>query len=212
MTKTYKHILIAVTLFPILSFAQTQGSFTDTRDGRTYSSVTYQLNIPHGVIADIDEYGVYANKTSASYEITIDDKTPHQMTWMSQNLNHNVSGSKCYSDPIHDCNEHGRLYQWEAAKSVCPDGWHLPSDDEWYLLAHLYGGVASAGKHLKSTQYGGTNQSLFDIKKPNIFWSSDTLNDKYAWDWKVNFRWEKLQRWKGGKNLYNSIRCVKNYF
>ena len=30
-----------------------------------------------------------------------------------------------------DVNIYGYLYNWKAAKMVCPDGWHLPTDAEW---------------------------------------------------------------------------------
>ncbi|MEO0340073.1 MAG: hypothetical protein AAF242_12760, partial [Bacteroidota bacterium] len=65
-----------------------------------------------------------------------------------------------------------------------------------------------AGEHLKNVKLGGTNKSLFNVIKPSIFWSSDEMDAENAWDWKVNFRWKKLQRWKGGKTAFNSIRCV----
>ncbi len=29
---------------------------------------------------------------------------------------------------------YGFLYNWKTACEVCPDGWHLPSDDEWKEL------------------------------------------------------------------------------
>ena len=29
---------------------------------------------------------------------------------------------------------YGVLYNWKAAESACPDGWHLPTDDEWKTL------------------------------------------------------------------------------
>ena len=29
---------------------------------------------------------------------------------------------------------YGVLYNWKAAESACPDGWHLPSDNEWKKL------------------------------------------------------------------------------
>jgi uncharacterized protein (TIGR02145 family) len=29
---------------------------------------------------------------------------------------------------------YGVLYNWEAAKTACPNGWHLPSDTEWTVL------------------------------------------------------------------------------
>lgn len=31
---------------------------------------------------------------------------------------------------------YGYLYNWEAAKVVCPNGWHLPSDAEWTQLSN----------------------------------------------------------------------------
>jgi uncharacterized protein (TIGR02145 family) len=30
---------------------------------------------------------------------------------------------------------YGVLYNWEAAKKCCPEGWHLPTDEEWSTLA-----------------------------------------------------------------------------
>jgi len=92
-------------------------------------------------------------------------------TWMAENLNYNISGSKCYGDggrvvsfrdsegyPIEEevtdetireyCANYGRLYDWAAAMKACPAGWHLPSDDEWTALTDSVG--SSAGKKLKS--------------------------------------------------------------
>lgn len=34
---------------------------------------------------------------------------------------------------------YGVLYNWEAAKKACPQGWHLPSDDEWTTLERYMG-------------------------------------------------------------------------
>lgn len=191
--------------------AQTVGSFVDIRDGKTYETVTYKITTSQDVITDIDEYASYVEGSQVMYQMNMDERTPITMTWMAQNLNFETEESKCKSDTDENCELYGRLYTWNIAKNVCPDGWHLPSDDEWYLLAYQYGGTAEAGQHLKSTELNGTNQSLFNVKKPSIFWSSDELDEESALDWKVNYRWVKLQRWKGGKNLYNSVRCVQDY-
>ncbi|MDA3818909.1 MAG: FISUMP domain-containing protein [Candidatus Delongbacteria bacterium] len=68
--------------------------------------------------------------------------------WMVENLNFsgNVNGNSwCYDDDPSNCDTYGRLYDWFAAmegaspsetnpsavQGVCPDGWHVPSDDEW---------------------------------------------------------------------------------
>jgi len=71
--------------------------------------------------------------------------------WMAENLNCNVSGSKCYKDEPANCAKYGRLYNWETAMKVCPGGWHLPSDDEWDALITAVGGKETAGTKLKAS-------------------------------------------------------------
>jgi len=34
---------------------------------------------------------------------------------------------------------YGVLYNWDAAESSCPDGWHLPSDQEWMKMEKFLG-------------------------------------------------------------------------
>ena len=90
------------------------------------------------------------------------------------------SSSFCYGDDSANCTKYGRLYLWSAAmdsagvikgntangcgnaskctpsgnvRGVCPQGWHLPSRDEWEVLFTTVGGWPTAGAKLKST-YG----------------------------------------------------------
>ena len=58
-------------------------------------------------------------------------------TWMAENLNYNASGSKCYDNNPANCQKYGRLYNWNTAMKACPKGWHLPSNEEWYVLCHF---------------------------------------------------------------------------
>jgi len=54
--------------------------------------------------------------------------------WMAENLNFTASaGSWYYNNDISN-SQYGRLYDFEAAQSVCPEEWHLPTDDEWKIL------------------------------------------------------------------------------
>ena len=53
---------------------------------------------------------------------------------MADNLNIDASGSKCYGDNSANCTKYGRLYDWETAKTVCPDDWRLPSEADWDVL------------------------------------------------------------------------------
>jgi len=80
-----------------------------------------------------------------------------EQLWMAENMNCEVDGSVCYDDDPANCVDYGRLYTWEAAMSVCPSGWHLPSDDDWDELyaaaeegACSDGNCPTAGKHLKA--------------------------------------------------------------
>ncbi len=91
-------------------------------------------------------------------------------TWMKQNLNSDVPGSKCYGDDPANCAKYGRLYDWATAmglpsscnssscsssiqpkhRGICPSGWHIPSDDDWDALMTAVGGSSTAGTKLKS--------------------------------------------------------------
>lgn len=49
---------------------------------------------------------------------------------------------------------YGALYNWYAVESeseLCPDGWHVPNDNEWSELFDYLGGELYAGGKLKST-------------------------------------------------------------
>ncbi len=91
--------------------------------------------------------------------------------WMAENLNfESDSGSWCYNNEPDNCKIYGRLYAYDQAEKACPDGWHLPSIDEWNVLIDNYGGMESAGKKLKCSKLGawyhcgdGTNESGFSV-------------------------------------------------
>jgi len=65
-------------------------------------------------------------------------------TWMAENLNYEMDSSWCYNDSASNCDKYGRLYNWEAAKTACPVGWHLPTDGDWSLLCEKVGGEAAS--------------------------------------------------------------------
>lgn len=60
--------------------------------------------------------------------------------WMAENMNYETGiGSICYAEDFTACDVYGRLYHWESAINACPDGWHLPSDEEWKTLERELG-------------------------------------------------------------------------
>ena len=90
--------VVFVVALAVSSFADSQGSIKDSRDGRTYHTVQ------------------------------VGDKS-----WIVENLNYKGSGF-CYDDNANNCEKYGRLYTWKDAQGACPEGWYLPTDDEWYEL------------------------------------------------------------------------------
>ncbi len=64
-----------------------------------------------------------------------------EQVWMVDNLAYKASsGCWPYSNKEVNVRKLGYLYNWETAKNVCPDGWHLPSKEEFVTLLDNYGG------------------------------------------------------------------------
>jgi len=57
-----------------------------------------------------------------------------EQTWMAENLNFETAGSFCPEGDSRNCKRLGRLYSWAEAKSVCPDGWRLPTKADFEAL------------------------------------------------------------------------------
>jgi uncharacterized protein (TIGR02145 family) len=76
--------------------------------------------------------------------------------WLKENLNvgtminifqdqsnNDIIEKYCYTNNSDSCAKYGGLYQWdemmkytmqEGVQSICPSGWHLPTDEEWKVL------------------------------------------------------------------------------
>ncbi len=56
--------------------------------------------------------------------------------------------------------EYGVLYNWYAAKKACPDGWHLPSDEEWKTLEKHLGMGSSDADKVETRNSGGVGKKF----------------------------------------------------
>ena len=83
-----------------------------------------------------------------------------EQVWLAENLDYNVGRNKCCNNETANCDKYGRLYNWETAMKACPNGWHLPTNEEWDVLYRYADGTSSksspydsetAGKFLKAT-------------------------------------------------------------
>ncbi len=56
------------------------------------------------------------------------------------------------------------FYNWYAVndpRGLAPDGFHVPTDDEWTELIDVLGGEEVAGVAMKTEEWGGNNSSGF---------------------------------------------------
>jgi uncharacterized protein (TIGR02145 family) len=130
-------------------------------------------------------------------------------------------------------NTYGVLYNWEAAKAAVPDGWHLPTHDEWLQLTSNTGGYTSAGGRLKekgtmhwvspnagaSDQFGFTalpggsryyDSTFINIGKSGYWWSATDIGNYKAYSRRI-LNWESviLDEWFGMERGF-SVRCVRD--
>ena len=65
------------------------------------------------------------------------------LTWMVENLNYETETSACPDGDSRNCKRLGRLYTWAEAKSVCPEGWRLPTKADFKALVNAASGDAA---------------------------------------------------------------------
>ena len=101
--------------------------------------------------------------------------------WMAENMKLEVEGSGCSPD-ADTCAKYGRYYSWATAigksesecgygqncyfetdvQGICPDGWHVPSNEDWEVLMDVAGGDAVGGNALKSKTSWNRNGNGID--------------------------------------------------
>ena len=141
-------------------------TFTDPRDGQTYNIVTIG-----------DQTG---------------KKGSGDQTWFAENLNFIAAAhSSWYDSSSANGVVYGRLYTWSIARAVCPDGWHLPSDEEWKTLEMNLG--MSQSEADKEDTFRGTDEGKKLKSKDNWYSNGNGID---------NVGFAALPAGYGGQNGY----------
>lgn len=151
--------------------------------------------------------------------------------WMAENLNFEVEGSWWYDNKKENGNKYGRLYTWEAAKKACPEGWHLPMDEEWKILMKKMGGyydgykgeigdakasyqaLIQGGISNFSVLLGGNRDSIGkfnNLDENGLFWSATGSDAIFAWDYFFDRDFGRVTRDFDYKLDAFSCRCIKD--
>jgi uncharacterized protein (TIGR02145 family) len=139
-------------------------------------------------------------------------------TWMAENLAYKANtGCWAYNDDPANVAKYGYLYFYETAKTSCPEGWHLASDNEWSLLVKFLGGDKLAGSKLKENGFvplAGGFRNGFGIYSGlgthGMWWSSTWSTAMNAWYRLMTFDSSKFEKRSLGKISGFSVRCVKD--
>lgn len=182
--------------------------------------------------------------------------TTDTIVWMAENLNvgkqvamgHQLNNDtiekNCYDDDSTNCTIYGGLYQWgelmkytttNGAQGICPDGWHIPTNDEFmnYITNYTGGGIPYGGSNMKEVgsahwQYpynegtdslgftalpGGMSDYLYSHQYINLhiqanWWTSTEYNSANA-DW-VQIQAPSFSYGNAEKEWGLSVRCVHN--
>ena len=156
----------------------------------------------------------------------------NNQTWLAENLNYNADGSECYDNQESNCQKYGRLYNWSAAKSACPSGWHLPSNEEWQTLVNFVGGDKTAGNMLKTSSGWNEDGNGVDAVgfsalpggfsgmesedgpgyylagERSQWWSANEDSSDSAYDWSISSGEEAIYYGSIGKDYLFSVRCI----
>jgi uncharacterized protein (TIGR02145 family) len=161
----------------------------------------------------------------------------YSQCWMKENLNAGIriEGSQnmtnngimekyCYDDMVANCNTYGALYSWdemmkytntEGAQGICPDGWHLPTDNDWKMLEgavdsiYRIGNVIwntndfrgfDAGQNLKSSSttlwwgFAGIDKFGFTGLPGGMKWGGGnyTYYGCYGFFWTSSLSWRRI--------------------
>jgi uncharacterized protein (TIGR02145 family) len=136
--------------------------------------------------------------------------------WMGSNLNAtNDANGVAISRWCCDCNQYGGMYEWstvmngsttDGTQGICPDGWHVPSDADWFVLESY------VDPSLTNANYIG--------------WSNTTIGDDLysggstGFDWTTggfsgasnscNYDYDRIGYWTSSN--YSSTDAVSRFF
>jgi len=144
-----------------------------------------------------------------------------------------------YNNDSLNAGDFGGLYNYYAVESgkLCPDGWHVPGDEDWIVLEAFLGGADVAGgamketgtDHWKTPNTEAGNESgftalpggyrsytgPFNLMRIEAFWWTSSEKDWYGSTNTVIYRnlqydGQEVRRHVAEKANGFSVRCVKD--
>lgn len=160
-------------------------------------------------------------------------------TWFANNLNYETGDSWWYNNSESNGEIYGRLYTWDTAQIACPEGWRLPSDDDWKILEIQLGmseiaaneeswrgtiegdkmkslsGWNNDGNGTNSSGFNGLPGGFYGLNYNSIgdiagWWTSTEKSNSAAWERGLDYNSSQVFRFDPPKTFRLSVRCIKN--
>jgi uncharacterized protein (TIGR02145 family) len=161
----------------------------------------------------------------------------------------------CYDNLEDNCSVYGGLYTWAEAvqflngatnstswdpipsgyvTGICPNGWHLPDDDDWNNLTSYLGGLTVTGGKMKDVSWlwdypntGATNESgftglpagyaigyggnnFYSLHSNTWYWSATQINSTGVNALILNYNDAQVDFYPHFKPAGYSVRCCKD--
>ncbi len=213
------------------------------------TSQLYIFNFSEGIPCPNIPFVTYENQVYTT--VLIGDQC-----WFNENLNigtkidgitimtdNDIIEKYCYDDLESNCDQFGGLYQWnelmeystiEGSQGICPDGWHVATDMEWFEMAN-YLDPTVTNPYLQSWQgtdigiqllQGGTSgfEALLSgyrkwdsgefnyLNEKGLYWTSTINPYNTVHSWYRLLEEDNPQIYKNGcdKSYGYAIRCIKD--
>jgi len=128
----------------------------------------------------------FRDKRDGTYYRTI---AVQGVTWMAENLRYkSLQGSDYFERDSLNSSRYGILYDWKTAMKVCPEGWRLPTGEEFQALVN-YNDQKDSWKSQKpqqdsfGIQLGGMQDfegTFSEMEEGAYFWTSTEFDKDNA--------------------------------
>ena len=131
----------------------------------------------------INGYSLLDKRDNISYAV----RKVGNLLWMMDDLAHeyysdeNYKSTYCYQDRSRECDKTGRLYPGEHLDYACPQGWRLPTKEEWksFYSTSVFRNYSTERTNLFKGYVSG-DHSLNELDYKAYYWTSgEPLADGY---------------------------------
>ncbi|MFI0430924.1 FISUMP domain-containing protein [Mariniflexile sp. HMF6888] len=196
---------------------QTSDTFTDVESG-DYTLTVRDANTCTSTtsVTEADLNSLLDERDGQRYKIV---KIGNQI-WLGENFNFDTNtttttSSWCYNDESTNCDTYGKLYTWEAASQMAPEGWKLPSSSDWYDLINEVGGYDVAHTELMEGDFellraGRTNMDGFSyVDEYGWYWTSNAHPYETNWYGFIQFAINSTNQGSTDGSNALSVRLIK---